>query len=93
VEETVMVDSSEDIFTSMALVLGNPVRMEDATKLVSRDGKTKDLSMRADDAAAGFVSLTERNWSSRVASPVSETARTVDGIQGGAKRCETACVN
>jgi hypothetical protein len=76
-----MMDLPKSMFTSIALSLENPVRAEEATKLVSREGKMKDLRSLPYEVVEGSVRFTERDWSSRVASPVSETAKTVDGIQ------------
>ena len=76
-----MIDLSKNMFTSMALLLEGSVRAEEATKLVSRDGKTKDLKSLPYDDVDGSICFTMSDWSSRVASPVSDTARTVDSIQ------------
>ena len=74
-------DSLENMFTSMALLLEGPVRAERATKLASRDGKTNDPRSFPYKDVGCCVRSTESDWSSRVTCPVPDTARTVDGIQ------------
>jgi len=65
----------------MALLLEKPVRAENVTKLASREGKTNDRRSLPCEDVGEWVRSTERDWSNRVACPVSDTARTIDGIQ------------
>ena len=49
------------MFTSTALLLDNPVRAEEATKLVSWDGKMKDSRSLPCEDVDGCVCFTERD--------------------------------